>query len=434
MKKMKRILVLCLVAAMCMSTMLIPARAVFGSTEAGAYVDQLYKGLLGREADEGGRVNYVNKLVNDKVSAASIAEAFVSSAEFRARPLTNEEFIEAMYNGLLGRPSDPSGMENFKTAMAVGQSRTWVFQAILASPEFKSHCENDFNMYVGSFSTNPNIPNTTPTSVTTPLASDYVTRLYNYLLGREPDKDGLAYWTAQLTYKKMSAAGVAAGIAAGTEFNNLSYTNSDFVQRAYKALLGREPDTNGFTSYMSALDSGKTRAWVFASICASKEFQGLFGEMNAVPGTISSTALPNALISGGAVNTANAENYVCRLYLNFLKRSPDPKGEEIQGWVARLNNRTMSAAGVAAAIASSAEATSMGRTREAFVTDCYWALLNRAPDSVGMGTWVDALSKGYSRSWVFAKICASQEFQNMGEYRNMNVVAGNINAGSYDMG
>ena len=434
MKKMKRLLVLCLVAAMCIGTMIIPARAaVFGAAEAGQYVDQLYQGLLGRAADDGGRVTYVNKLVNDKVSAASIAEAIVGSAEFRARPLTNEEFVRAMYLGLLGREPDEAGKGDFLTAMAVGQSRTWVFKQILASAEFKDVCEQKYSMYVGSYSSNVNIPNTAPTSVTTSLASDYVARLYTYLLDRTPDEAGLNYWTTQLTLKKMTAAEVAAGIASSAEFNAKSYTNMEFVQRAYRALLNREYDVPGFTSFVSALDSGKSRAWVFASICASKEFQQSFGEMNATPGRINSTVAPNSNISGAAVNVSSAEAYVDRLYLAFLN-SRYPTAEERDYWVGKLVNRTMSAAGVAASIASSPEARGIARTREDFVKACYWGLFGRLPDNGGLGTWETALMNGYSRCWVFSKICSSPEFQGNGELRNMNVTPGYISASGYDMG
>ena len=436
MKKMKRLLVLCLVAAMCVGTMIIPARAaVFGAAEAGQYVDQLYQGLLGRAADDSGRVTYVNKLVNDKVSAASIAEAIVGSAEFRARPLTNEEFITAMYQGLLGRDPDEAGMESFKTAFAVGQSRTWVFKQILASAEFKDVCEQKYSMYVGSYSSNVNIPNTAPTSVTTSLASDYVTRLYTYLLDRPtPDEAGLNYWTTQLTLKKMTAAEVAAGIASSAEFNAKSYTNPEFVQRAYYALLNRQYDVPGFTGYVGALDSGKSRAWVFASICASKEFQQSFGEMNATPGRINSTVAPNSNISGGAVNAALAGDYVDRLYLAFLGGSHYPTAEERDYWVGKLVNRTMSAAGVAASIAASPEARSIPRTRADFVEACYWGLFGRLPEAAGLGAWETALMNGYSRSWVFSKICSSAEFQNNGDLRSMNVTPGYVNASAYDMG
>ena len=432
MKTMKRILVLCLVASMCLGVMVLPARAVFGTAEAGAYVDQLYQGLLGRPADDAGKLTYVNKLVNDKVSAAHIAELIVGSAEFRSRQLTNEQYIDTLYQGLLGRSADAAGMATFKGAMDVGNSRTWVFQQIIASQEFKNLCENKYNMFVGDYSTGDKTPDTTPTEVTGELAEQYVRRLYVRLLDREPDANGLAYWVAQLTYKKMSAAGVAAGIASGNEFNSLPYTNGQFVQRVYLALLNREPDTTGYTNFVSALNSGKTRAWVFAAICASQEFQNLFGEMNAAPGNINSTTPPTSLISGGAVNPTDASAYVERLYLCLLDRYAT--AEEVDHWTRYLTTRSMSAAGVAAAIASSSEARSIGRTREVFVSRVYEALLNRAPDVSGMGTYVNALANGYSRSWVFAKICQSSEFQNMAEYRNMNVVPGYVNSASYDMG
>ena len=212
----------------------------------------------------------------------------------------------------------------------------------------------------------------------------------------------------------------------------LSSCHHTDIQELVKQLAEQESDTTGYTNFVSALNSGKTRAWVFAAICASQEFQNLFGEMNAAPGNINSTTPPNSLISGGAVNPTDASAYVERLYLCLLDRYAT--AEEVDHWTRYLTTRSMSAAGVAAAIASSSEARSIGRTREVFVSRVYEALLNRAPDVSGMGTYVNALANGYSRSWVFAKICQSSEFQNMAEYRNMNVVPGYVNSASYDMG
>ncbi len=436
MKKIKRFLVLCLVCAMVLGIMAIPASAVFSAENAGEYVDQLYTGLLNRSADPNGRLNYVNQLMNQGVSAGTVAQEFLGSAEFRARQLTNEEYIETLYRGLLGREADAAGKQSFLGYMAAGQSRTWVYQQILASYEFKNRCENHFNMYVGSYATGESAASAAPTSVNTTQARAYVEQLYVAFLGREGDEAGIQYWLNMLSLQKLSAAGVAAAIASSSEFNSKSYTNSEFITRCYQGLLGRNPDPEGYASFITAMASGKSRSWVFSTITSSSEFQkrAAFapGNANITPGTI--TEQQAGLVSGTAVNTTLAADYVARLYMNLLDRSVDPNGSEVQGWVKQLVYRQMSAAGVAAAIASSAEAKAIGLTREQYVERLYGALLGRASDSVGKGTYVAALQAGYTRSWVFAKIVASAEFQNQSLFASMHVVPGTINYASYDMG
>ncbi len=424
-KRMKSILVLCLVVALC-AGMAVPAFAA-DATQATAYVTQLYRGLLNRDPDNNGLYLFVNKILNESMNAAGVAEAIASSSEFRNRQLSNEEYVKALYKGLLNRDADSNGLATFKGALDVGYSRSWVLQQLLSSLEYVSVCVN-YGLFVGSVSASTTT-NVSQTSVNSSLASSYVTRLYVYLLGRDPDATGLATWTEKLTKREMSAAGVAANIASSGEFSARSLTNGEYVQAIYQALLGRAVDGNGWTTFMTALSSGKSRSWVFSSICASAEFKSQFGEMNATSGTVSAGSYS---ITGNTVNATACGAFVDRVYLNLLGRYPDAAGR--QNWVDILVNRQMSAAGVAAAIASSSESRARDITRTDFITAVYWALLDRAPDPTGLNTYTNALTNGYSRAWVFTKICASSEFQNRSEFSDMNVVPGYLNSASYNMG
>ena len=433
MKKIKRFLVLCLACAMIAGIMVIPANAVFTRDNATEYVKQLYNGLLGREPDDGGLTSFVDRLYNQNVSAGVVAESILGSPEFKGRQLTNEQYIDVLYLGLLGRNADPEGKANFLSLMACGQSRAWVYLQFLGSPEYKSRCENHFNMYVGDYPTGPDTPNPDPTNVNVAEASKFVEALYQNLLGREADAAGKQNWLNMLSLRKMSAAGVACAVASSAEFNSISYTNSEFINRCYLALLGRKYDVAGYTNFINALNSGKSRSWVFASICNSAEFQrrAAFapGEANVTPGTINPQGKN---VGGNAVNADLAAQYVRRLYASLLNRNATD--DEVQKWVEKLVNRLLSAAGVAAEIAASPEAKAIGLTREQFVARLYEALLGRAPDSLGNADFTRALTQGYSRSWVFCKICASPEFQSQSLLGDMNVVPGTLNYASYDMG
>jgi len=427
MKKMKRLIVLCLVATLCMG-LAVPAMAASAS-QAEAYVTQLYRGLLNREPEDAGKVTYVNQIVNNGAKAGTIAETIAGSAEFRARILTNEEYVTALYRGLLGREPDANGLATYKGALDVGYSRNWVFEQLLSSLEFTQVCLN-YGLLVGTVSAPDKAPSVNQTHVNSSVAAEYVDRLYVHLLGRtSQDDSAAAAWVTKLTKREMSAAGVAASIAASAEFNAKSYTNGEFVQKAYLALLGRNVDSDGWTTFMTHLNNGKSRSWVFSNICASAEFQRQFGELNAAAGTINST---NYAISGNHVKREVAEKFVNRAYLNLLNRYPT--SDDLDHWVNILVKREMSAAGVAANIAGSTEARAIDRTRSDFVTAAYWTLLDRAPDSNGLDVYTSALTKGYSRSWVFTKICASAEFQSRSEFADMNVVPGYLNSASYNMG
>lgn len=425
MKKMKRIVVLCLVATLCMG-LAIPAMAV-SQSQAEAYVAQLYEGLLGRAPDDAGKVAHVNMILNNGSKGGAVAEAIAGSAEFRNRTLSNEEYVTALYKGLFGRTPDAGGMNTYKGALDAGYSRNWVLEQMLSSLEFTQVCLN-YGMQVGTVNTPDKAPSVNQNNVNSNVAAKYVERLYTHLLGRSVDS-AAQNWVDKLTKREMSAAGVAASIAASAEFNSKSYSNGEFVQKAYLALLGRNVDSSGWTTFMTHLNNGKSRSWVFSNICASAEFQKQFGEMNVAAGSVSTGGYN---IAGNRVDRAASEEFVRRAYRNLLKR--EANDIEVDNWVDILVDREMSAAGVAANIASSAEARRIDRTRKGFIEDVYSTLLDRAPDDDGLRSFEKALAKGYSRSWVFTKICASPEFQSRQEFANMNVVPGYLNSANYNMG
>ena len=72
-----------------------------------AVTQRFYNYILGRDEDEDG-ANIWHKYLN-KYSVASMAIKFFSGKEFLNRDLTNEEFIDILYNSLFRRASDVDG-------------------------------------------------------------------------------------------------------------------------------------------------------------------------------------------------------------------------------------------------------------------------------------------------------------------------------------
>jgi len=103
------------------------------------FVTRLYRTTLGREPDAGGLNNWTNHLINGR-SGAAVAYGFVFSPEMFARNLTNDQFVEVLYNAMLGRPSDAVGKAHWVSRLNGGHSRYHVFVAFVESPEFGSLC------------------------------------------------------------------------------------------------------------------------------------------------------------------------------------------------------------------------------------------------------------------------------------------------------
>ncbi len=96
----------------------------------GAFVDSLYRDILGRNADAGGRAVWVGQL-NAGVSRATIIDSFTRSAE------NIDRAINFLYSEIFGRRPDATSLQNYRSLIQSGQqSIASVAQSILASADY----------------------------------------------------------------------------------------------------------------------------------------------------------------------------------------------------------------------------------------------------------------------------------------------------------
>jgi subtilisin family serine protease len=107
----------------------------------GKFIAQTYLGILTRDADYGGFRGWLGALLAG-MSREQIVQAFLDSGEFQANfgsNLTNEQFVETMYNNILLRPSDPGGFSFWIGVLNNQQmTRPQVALSFLDSGEFQS--------------------------------------------------------------------------------------------------------------------------------------------------------------------------------------------------------------------------------------------------------------------------------------------------------
>ncbi|MGN0638130.1 MAG: DUF4214 domain-containing protein [Huintestinicola sp.] len=103
-----------------------------------AYVSRLYTVALGRKYDIKGLNNHTGRYINGTKTAEEIAYSFVFSAEFKNKKLTDEQFVDCMYNSLFGRTADAGGKSRWLTKMKNGMTREQVFKGFASSAEFKN--------------------------------------------------------------------------------------------------------------------------------------------------------------------------------------------------------------------------------------------------------------------------------------------------------
>jgi len=102
-------------------------------------VSRLYTALLGRTPDNDGLLYWLNDLNQNDTSIQDISGAFAGSEEYEARfgAQSDEEFINQLYNNILGRDADNDGYSYWLDEISQTGDRTGMIVSFSNSEEYK---------------------------------------------------------------------------------------------------------------------------------------------------------------------------------------------------------------------------------------------------------------------------------------------------------
>ncbi len=114
-------------------------------------VFRLYQATLDRVPDLTGLENWATRLENG-AAYVTVANGFVASVEFQSTygALDNEAFVTQLYQNVLGRAPDATGLSNWTQRLEDGMSRAAVVQGFAQAPEFVANTENAFMTFMRS--------------------------------------------------------------------------------------------------------------------------------------------------------------------------------------------------------------------------------------------------------------------------------------------
>jgi hypothetical protein len=218
--------------------------------------------------------------------------------------------------------------------------------------------------------------------------SAFVTRLYQTVLGREPDPAGLAAFIAQIQSFGTVIPTVLAFFKS-QEFLSHQLTDEQFLTVLYHTFLDRDPDPAGLAAFLALLQSGcRTRDTLIAALSFSDEFRSL-----VPPVPVADPRIP----------------FLAEVFAWTLNRPPDPAG--FQSFLAQLQRSTVLT--VLTQFLHSVEFTTPRRSATDYVSALYLVFLGRPPDCVGLFSFVAALNPDTDakRDQLAAQFAGSQEFQ-----------------------
>jgi hypothetical protein len=218
---------------------------VFGSPV--LFAMQQYRDFLGRDGDATGIGGWTSALVAGTYSRADVINAFFNSSEFNGFVAP----VVRLYYATFLRVPDYAGL-TYNAGLVRSGTVTLAQLAdfFTASPEFQS-------LY-GSLDN-----------------AQFVTLLYNNVLGRAPDAAGLSGWVALLN-GGYTRGQVLLGFSDSSEYQARKF-NEVYVTMMYVGMLRRSPEPAGYNGWLAYLNSpGNSPLSMINGFYLSGEYRGRF--------------------------------------------------------------------------------------------------------------------------------------------------------------
>ncbi len=227
------------------------------------FVERMYTIALNRASDEGGLAVWTAALKAETHDGAKIAAEFLLGEEFKLRGLSNEEYVDVLYKTFFNREADAEGKKLWTDVLNAGNSREFVLSRFVNLNEFKNLCAT-FGIKQGVMFDNG--------TVAASGVSQFVNRLYENVLGREAEAEGLYNWALALTVGSESAKSAAMNFFNSEEYVLKNTDNRTYVSDLYILFMNRGADEGGLAVWTAALDQGTSRTQVLESFAGSEEF------------------------------------------------------------------------------------------------------------------------------------------------------------------
>ena len=258
------------------------------------FVERLYGKCLNRGSDSEGIRFWTRLLSSKSKTGAQVSYEFVFSEEYLNLNTTDEEFLKMLYYTFFGREPDEEGFNYWlDTLQNTLRTRKYIFQCFVNSNEYEEICKK-YGIDRGSYFSDD------PCDQYIEIAN-FVTRLYKDVLNREPEKEGIDYWTLNLGTFVMTPKEVANRFFDSEEFKDKDTNNIEYVDVLYRTCMGREGEPEGKKYWLDGLEEEKfNRNFVLSYFLECPEFQEIMKTSGIVEKPIVTVARQQVGQEGGA--------------------------------------------------------------------------------------------------------------------------------------
>jgi hypothetical protein len=229
------------VLALQAGVLVTPAGAQYTSQQSpqnqDAAIKRAFRQVLNREPNSSELRRYRNLMHEEYWSEADIREDLKSRPDYRrysssSRDVDPDRVIRRAYQDILHREPDQEGLRHYRTEMI---DNGWTEQDVRQA--LRKSAEHD--------------------KVSQSSAERIVKRAYQDILGRDPDYNGLTTYRNRIVNDGWDEQDVRQALRNSPEYrqkNTMTRQKAEeIVTRAYRSVLGRDPDPAGMENYVQGV-------------------------------------------------------------------------------------------------------------------------------------------------------------------------------------
>lgn len=232
---------------------------------------------------------------------------------------------------------------------------------------------------------------------------DYIIRMYDQVLERQPEEAGIRYWYDNIVSGKKTGADVAAAFFGSSEYQAKKVSSELYLEDLYHSLLNRGSDHDGKAYWLGILDTGVSREYLLKGFINANEYEQRCTDSGIEKGVY--------VLTQARDQNLHLTQYITHFYQTALNRRGDERG--LNYWTEGLLTKRMNGAAILHGFMFSNEYVNKEKTDNLYVDDLYAAALSRAADAAGKTYWLAAFDDGLSRHYTAAGFNDSIEYKKM---------------------